>query len=104
MNVCQSHIAATESKRGFRMLDAHQIKHRCVQVMDFRAVFNRLVPPLIRRTIDEPRLHTSASHPACKTERIVIPTVLTLSERGSPELSGPDDESFIQEATLPKIL
>src|SRR5262249_28265647 len=98
VDVGQAHVAAAEADGQPRVLDAEQVQHRRVQVVDLDAVFHHLVAPLVRLAVGHPALYAGAGEPDAEPVLIVVAAVVALGERRAPELAGPDDERRIEQA------
>ena len=103
LHVRQSHVTATVTKCGTSVVDAHQMQHGRVKVMNFDAVFNRLVSKFIGGSVNRSRLHPTTCHPNREAERIVVATVFSLRERRASELARPYHQGFVQHPTATKV-
>lgn len=83
MNVGQSHVATAESEGAASVVDSQQMQNGRVQIMHLGAVLYGFVAPLIGSTINHAGYNAASRQPNCKTELIVVSTIITLSERSS---------------------
>ena len=66
MHVGQPHVAAAEAEGGLRVIQAEQVQHGCVQVMDFLDFLDGVIAEFIRRT---ERHAVSGNAAACRPAR-----------------------------------
>ena len=60
MNIRQPDIVPTKAKRQLRVIDAQEIKHVGVQIVNCESVFDRAIAVLIRRPVHGPALDAAA--------------------------------------------
>ena len=104
MNVGQSHVAAAEAEGGLGVFDAQQVQHGCMEVVYLGAFVHGLVAPLVSRSVNGARLHSATGQPNREPVLIVIATILPLGEWCAAKFAGPDDQCFIEQAALSKVL
>jgi len=86
------------------MVKPHQMHDRRVKIVDMNGVLSCSKTKIIRRAMDEPAFHPTASHENGKCEVIVIPTVVdgqssTIFEHGRPsKFSSYNDQGVFQKA------
>src|SRR3954462_1880907 len=74
-HIRQPHVAAGEAEGKPRVIEAEQIEHRGVQVVNLELVFNHLVAELVGLAIDGAALDASAGHPEGEPKLIVIAAI-----------------------------
>ena len=74
------------------------MQHGGMQVMHVDSVFNGVVAVVVRVAVGHARLYSPAGQPCSKALGIVIPTVGSLGDRRSTELTAPHDECVFQHA------
>jgi len=84
--VGQSHVAATEADGESLVIDAEQVEHVGVHVVNCQFVFDDPISIFIGRTVSSATLSAAACHPHAEALRVVIATV-TLSERCATKLA-----------------
>jgi len=98
MHIGKSHIAAAEAEGLPCMIDAKEMEHGRVQIVDFAHALDGLVAELVGRAERDSRSHAGAGHPEREAELVVIAAVGPLGERRATELAGPDDEGILEHA------
>ena len=79
------------------MFDAKQVKHRCVEIVNFVTIFYCAISEVICPTDIYTAFHTAASHPHGEAEWIVITTVGALCKWRAPEFTAPNHQRRIEE-------
>lgn len=97
-HIRQPHVAASESEGEALVIDAEEVEHRGVEVVDLGAVLDDLVAVVVGLAVDRASLDAASGEPDAEAERVVIAAVASLGERGAAELAGPDDEASGREA------
>ena len=103
VNVRQTHVSSAESIRQFCVVNAEQVQHRRVQVVNLDSVFNDLITELVGRSVSDSAFHATASHPDRESVRIMVSAIRPLSKRGPPELALPDNQRVLKKSSLFKI-
>ena len=91
------------------MIEAEQVKHRRVQIVDAGTVLDRLESKLIRRAMNRAALHATARQPHAETVVVVITAELGLA--GVPQFHGgraakfpaPENQGVLKHAALFEI-
>ena len=52
VHIGQPHVAAAETEGQSLVIDAQQVQHRGVQVVNLDTVFDDLIAPFVRRTVE----------------------------------------------------
>ena len=104
VHICESHISPAEAECALGVLDTEQVEHGCVQVMDVPLVFDRFVSKVIGFSNTCSAFDPASSHPDGEAEWIMVPSVGSLSKRGTAKFSGPYNKGFIEHAPGFKIL
>ena len=92
MDIGQSHLAPAEADREALVVQAEEVQHRGVQIVNLDRLLDRFVAVLVGGPVDTPALDAAAGQPDRETERVVIPAVGTLGERGATKLPRPNDQ------------
>ena len=95
-HIGKSEIAALESVDQLFVIDAQQMQHRGVQVVDFDLVLDRVVAELIGRPVHDAAPDAAAGHPDREPEGVVIAAVGALGKRGPAEFPAPDHERLVE--------
>ena len=98
VDVGEAHVSRRKSKGALGVVDAKEVEHGGVEVVDLHFVFDSFVSPFISRAVGDSGFYAAAREPSGEAEGVVVAAVPSLSERGSPEFAGPDDEGFFEEA------
>jgi hypothetical protein len=98
VDVGEAHVSRRKAKGTFGVVDAKKVKHGGVKVVDLHLVFDGFVSPFVGRTVGDSGVYATAREPGGEAEGVVVAAVSSLSERGTPEFAGPDDEGFLEEA------
>ena len=75
VHIGQTKIPAGISVREFFMIEAEQLEHRSVQIVDVYFVLDRFEAELVGRSVNVPAFHAAASQPRGETPMVVISTV-----------------------------
>src|SRR5439155_11441958 len=67
-----------------RMVEAEEVQHRRVEIVNRGDVFHGLVPEIVRRAVAEAALHAGAGQPNGETMRVVIPSARALLKGRHP--------------------
>ena len=98
MDIGEAHVAATPAHGEAFVVDADQVQHGGVEVVDFDLVLNGSVAPFIGGTIGHAAFDASAGHPDGKALGIVIATIRSLGKGGTAEFAGKNQQGFIEQA------
>lgn len=104
VHVGESHGPATVLDHQPLVVNTQQVKHGRMQVVDLQRTIDCAISEFIGCTEGHRVAHASTRHPDRISVRIVIPAIGSLGEGGSPELTCPDHQGFIQHASGSKIL
>ena len=74
-----------------------------MDVADVHPVFHGMQAELIGGADHLPALHAASRHPDGKACRVVVATVALLAHRRAAKLSAPDNERFIEQASLLEV-
>ena len=88
-NVGQSKGTAVVLKRQAFVIEAHQVEHRGVQVVDVDLAFDSVIAKVVCRTVRDAALHAAASQPHREAVMIVLTAVSELSVRRTSEFATP---------------
>src|SRR5215831_12400911 len=97
VHVREPHIAAIETIREFCMIQAEEVQHRSVQVVDRHHLLFRFEAEFIARPDDLAAFDTCARHPYRHGARIVVAANASLGDRHPAELAVPDDQGGIEQ-------
>jgi hypothetical protein len=98
MHIRQAEIAATEAKCQLLMINAQQVKHRGVQVMNGNRLVHHPVTVFVGSTVYGSAFNTGSGHPHTEGRGIMVAAICALSKRGSSELTGKNHQGFIQQS------
>jgi hypothetical protein len=87
MDICEPHIAPGKPKRQFFVVDAKQVEHGGVQIMNVNFVLDRFVAVFIGGTVNHASFDSAASHPDGKPKWIMIAAIGALSEGSAAKFS-----------------
>ena len=104
MDVGQPHVAAAEAVGQSLVVDAQQVKHRGVQVVDLDLVLDGVVAVIVGGAVDGAALDSAAGEPHGEAIGIVIAAVGSLGHRRAAELAAPDHQSRFEQAAVLEIL
>ena len=80
------------------MVDAKEVEHGGVEVVDLHFVFDGFVSPFVGRAVGHPGFYAAAGEPSGEAEGVVVAAVPSLSEGCSAEFTRPDDEGLLENA------
>lgn len=107
MHVRQAIVPSLEAMRESLVVDAKLVEDRRVQIMDMDRLLGNIVADIVRCSVDDPWLDSSARHPDGETAWVMIAseflTPRSLGIRGAAELATPDDKRVVQHAALLEI-
>ena len=90
------------------MINAQQVHHGCLQVVDVDSIFGNVVTQLTGFAINRTGLDSSTRHPHRETTWMMISAKVRLNFAlaivGSAELASPYDERVVQHSSLFQIL
>ena len=104
VDVGEAAVDAVLTDRELLMIDAHEVENGGVEVVAVGGAFGSLEGEVVALTIRGSGLDSGAGHPGDEGAAVVITAVRSLSEGGTAEFGGPDEEGVFEEATLFKIL
>src|SRR5579871_5871256 len=104
MHIGQPHIPPAEPKCETFVVDAEQVKHGRVQVVNFNPAIDSLVAPLIGGAVHCARLDAPTCEPDSEAELVVIAAITALCKRGAAELSCPHHQRGFEQAARFEIL
>ena len=98
VDVGEAHVSRRKAKGAFGVVDAKEVKHGGVEVVDLHFVFDGFVSPFVGRTVGHPGFYAAAGEPSGEAEGVVVAAIPSLSEGCSAEFTGPDDEGLLENA------
>ncbi len=98
VNIGEAHITAAVTEGELRVVDAQQVQHGGVQIVDGHFVLHDFVAVIVGRPEGRAAFDAAAGHPHREGEGIVISPILALSEGRAAKLAGPDDQRAIEQA------
>ena len=101
-HIGEAEIAATVAIREPFVVEAEEVQHGGVEVVDVDLAIDALGAVVIAFAVTVAGLHATAGHPNREGAVVMVPTV-TLGRRGAAELGAKDDECVIEKAALPQI-
>ena len=105
MDVGEAPVDAVVPPGEPRVVEAQQVEHRGVDVVDRRGVVavERLVAPLVAGTVGDAAADAAAAQPGGEHERVVVAPPAPLRARHPPELRGPHHDRVVQQAALLEV-
>ena len=103
VDVRQAEFSPPELVDQTPMVDAEQVQHRRVEIMNVDDVLLGVVTELVRSTVRETSPDAAARHPHGESLDVVV-AAGALCHRRAAELTAPDDESFVEHAALLEVL
>ena len=85
------------------MVDAEQVEHRGVEVVDGDDVLDREVAEVVGLAVADAALDAAAGQAHGEALDVVVAAV-ALGHGGAPELAAPDDERVVEHAALLQVL
>ena len=102
-HVGQPEVAALEAVGQPLVVDAEQVQHRGVQVVDVDDVLDGVVAELVGRAVGDAALDAAAGQPDREALDVVVAAV-ALGHRRAAELAAPDDQRVVEHAALLQVL
>ena len=108
MHIGEAEIPALELVDQTLMVDAEQMQHCRVQVMNAYAVFCNVDAVVVGATVVDSTLSSTPCHPQAKATRVMVPAVgffrqLSLGIDGSAKFTTPNDKRIIEHASLLEV-
>ena len=103
MHVGEAKVAAAETVGQLLVIEAQQMEHRRVEIINLALVLDGEVTDLVRGAVGGAAFHAAAGEPQAEAERIVVASVAALRERRAPELAAEDDECLVEKSALLEI-
>ena len=104
MNVGQPIVASLEPIGMPQVIEAEQVQHRRIQVVNVNRIGNGIEAELIGLAVDVARLDASPCQPDAEAPVVVVATVISpLHHRCPAELPTPDDERLLEQPALFQI-
>src|SRR6185437_12017825 len=97
MHIGQAHIAAAEPNGQALMVDAEQVQHGRMQIVNRYFVFDGFVTILIGRAISHPAFGSASSHPNRKSKWVMVAPIGTLRKRSASEFARPNDQGVLEQ-------
>ena len=105
-NVRQAVVTAGMSIGELSMIEAEEVQHCRVEVMDGASVFNGVVAKFVGASIAKTSSDAASGHPHRESIRMMIPSfraIAFLDRRGSPEFASPKNQGVIEESSFFEI-
>src|SRR4051794_4412457 len=96
-DIRQAEVSALRAVRELFVVDAAELEHGGVEVVDVDLVNLCAVAEFVGFAVGDAGLDAAAGHEEAECEDVVI-AASALSHRGSAELAAPEDEGVIEEA------
>ena len=103
MHVGQTHVTTAETIRESFVIEPQQVQDRGVQVVDGCDLIDGMHPKFVSRAVRDSTLHATSGEPHAEALGMMIATIGPSGMRSAAELTGPDDERFIQQSALLEI-
>ena len=100
VDVGEAHVSRRKAKSILGVVDAKEVEHCGVEVVDLHFVFDGFVSPFVGRTVGHPGFDAAAGEPSGETEGVVVAAVTSLSEGRPAEFAGPDDEGLFENTQI----
>ena len=99
VDVRQTKVTPRVAVRHFLVIDSVAVKDRRMEVMDMNPVLYRGQAEVVGRPVAEAGLHSTSGHEHGEAVVVVVPSLFSLGGGGPAELSTPDHQGLIQQAT-----
>ena len=104
-HVGQAEVAALEAVGQPRVVEAEQVQHRGVQVVDVDPVLDDVEAEVVGLAERDARLDPAAGQPHREGVRVVVAAVVApLDHRRAAELAAPDDQRVVEQPALLQVL
>ena len=80
MHIGQPEVSALVAVREFFVIDSERVQNRGVQVVNMDWLFDDVVTEIVSRTVHGSRLNTTTGHPFRVASRVMIATIIGLSQ------------------------
>src|SRR5262245_12058823 len=109
MHIGEPMMAALILKSEPLVVDSQRMQHRRMQIVDRHRAVDDVVREIVSFSIGDAWRKSATGQPHREAARMMIAPIVfrgqfSLAVNGPPELSPPDDESFIEQAPLGQIL
>ena len=96
MHIRQTEVAARVAVGEPSVVEAEQMQHRGVQIVQVDFVVDRKVTVVVGRVILEARLHAAAGQSNRVAMRVVVAAIVALRGGRAAEFAAPEHERIIQ--------
>ena len=79
------------------VVEAHEVEHRGVHVVDVDLVFNAVISEVVGHTMRNAALYAASGHPHREAVASVLAAVAELSVRGASELTAPQNQRVVEQ-------
>src|SRR5262249_13079224 len=103
---CQLHVQALEAFREAFVVNAQQVEHGGMQVVNVDTVLHRVIAKFVGGSIGNAALDVAAGEPDGKTLDVVISSrqaFVGLHHRRAAEFAAPDNQRVVEHSALLKI-
>ena len=104
VDVGEAEVAALEAVGQFLVVDAEQMEHGRVEIVDRDDVLDGVITEIIRRAVADAAFDPAAGHPHGKAFDVVIAakkrTVFALRHGRAAELAAPEDQRVAEHAAI----
>jgi hypothetical protein len=92
-----------------RVIDAHQVQHGCIEIMDVNGVLYDVVGVVVGFTDRCAFFHTCSGEPDGEAAGMVVAAIILLGQcalrvHGAAKLPAPDDERILEQAAPLQVL
>ena len=95
MNVGQPEVTTAVVIGQFFVIEAKQVQHCGMQIMNVHPVLDCMVAKLVRCAVNETRLYTAPRHPHRVPVRIMVAAIVFLRVRGATEFTTPKNQRIL---------
>lgn len=110
MHIRQPEVAALETVRELRVIEAEQVQHRGVEIVHGNFVDHGLVTEVVRLAVAESAFHPAAGHPERERAGIVIApdefhihAIAILAHGRATKLAAPHDKRVLEQSVLLEV-
>ncbi len=105
VDIRQAEVAALVAVGESRVVDAHEMQDRRVQIVNMHRFLDDVVTEVVRHTVRQALLHSGSGHQYGEAARMMVAAVVRVGHAAlridrSTELAAPDDQRIIQQAAL----
>ena len=100
VNVGQAKVSTRVSVGELQVIESEQVEHGGVEVVEVNFILDRIVPVFVCGAMADARLDATSGQEHRQCVRVVVTSILSLSDGCPAEFSAPEHESILEKSSL----